>query len=158
MPVQHRCCNRGNDAAGQKMGYAMRMFLAIAAALFAAPAAAADLDLRFSGIETPTGAIMAVVFASEADYAAGKPARAVLVPATGATAAKLVAGLPPGRYAVKAFHDIDGNGEMAVNPFGQPVEPFAFSNNAVANMGPATWAAAAFDLAAEGTIQTIVIK
>ena len=60
--------------------------------------------------------------------------------------------------AIKAFHDIDGNGQMGVNPFGQPVEPFAFSNDAPANMGPASWSAAAFDLADAGAVQTIVIK
>ena len=140
----------------------MRLLIALLAATLAAPAltpaAAADLDLRFTGIEAPTGAIMAVVFAREADYTAGKPVRAVMIPVKDGAAAQVVAGLAPGRYAIKAFHDIDGNGQMGVNPFGQPVEPFAFSNDAPANMGPASWSAAAFDLADAGTVQTIVIK
>ena len=140
----------------------MRLLIALLAATLAAPAltpaAAADLDLRFTGIEAPTGAIMAVVFASEADYTAGKPVRAVMIPVKDGAAAQVVAGLAPGRYAIKAFHDIDGNGQMGVNPFGQPVEPFAFSNDAPGNMGPASWSAAAFDLADAGTVQTIVIK
>ena len=140
----------------------MRFMIALLAATLAAPAltpaAAADLDLRFTGIEAPTGAIMAVVFANEADYTAGKPVRAVMIPVTNGAAAQVVAGLAPGRYAIKAFHDIDGNGQMGVNPFGQPVEPFAFSNDAPGNMGPASWSAAAFDLADAGTVQTIVIK
>jgi uncharacterized protein (DUF2141 family) len=136
----------------------MRAILAIVAMAMAAPVAAADLDLRFTGIETQTGAIMAVVFANEADYGAGKPVRAVMVPAKGATAGQIIEGLAPGRYAVKAFHDVDGDGKMGVNPFGQPVEPFAFSNDAPGDMGPASWAAAAFDVGVAGAVQTIVIK
>jgi uncharacterized protein (DUF2141 family) len=140
----------------------MRFMIALLAATLAAPAltpaAAADLDLRFTGIETPTGAIMAVVFANEADYTAGKPVRAMMIPVKDGAAAQVVSGLAPGRYAIKAFHDIDGNGQMGVNPFGQPVEPFAFSNDAPGNMGPASWSAAAFDLADAGAVQTIVIK
>jgi uncharacterized protein (DUF2141 family) len=140
----------------------MRFLIALLAVTLAAPAltpaAAADLDLRFTGIETPSGAILAVVFANEADYTAGKPVRAVMIPVKDGAAAQVVSGLAPGRYAIKAFHDIDGNGQMGVNPFGQPVEPFAFSNDAPGNMGPASWSAAAFDLADAGTVQTIAIK
>lgn len=101
---------------------------------------------------------MAVVFANEADYAAGKPVRALMIPAKGATAAEIVAGLAPGRYAIMAFRDVDGDGQMGANPFGQPTEPFAFSNNAPGNTGPAPWSAAAFDIGAGTTIQTITIK
>ena len=65
--------------------------------------------------------------------------------------------LPPGEYGVKAFHDIDGDGEMNVNPFGIPVEPYAFSNNAVGNMGPARWEQARFAVTGE-TAQTIQLR
>ena len=40
---------------------------------------------------------------------------------------------------------------------GMPVEPFAFSNNAVGNMGPAKWEAAAFEIAGP-TVQTITFR
>jgi uncharacterized protein (DUF2141 family) len=65
--------------------------------------------------------------------------------------------LPAGDYAVKAFHDVNGDGEMNTNPFGMPVEPYAFSNNAVGNMGPARWSAAHFPVSGE-TTQTISIR
>jgi uncharacterized protein (DUF2141 family) len=140
--------------------HAFLRLLALTAGL-SGPALAADtasLDLRFTGIEAPKGAIMVAVFASEADYAAGKAVRGLMIPATGATAGQVLDGLVPGRYAIKAFHDIDGDGQMGANPFGQPTEPFAFSNNAPANMGPAPWSAAAFDVGAGTTVQTIAIK
>ena len=65
--------------------------------------------------------------------------------------------LAPGRYAIKAFHDVNGDGKMATNPFGMPTEPFAFSNNAHGNMGPAKWADAAFEVKAGANTQTIDI-
>ena len=55
---------------------------------------------------------------------------------------------------MKAFHDVDDDGAMATNPFGMPIEPYAFSNNAVGNMGPAGWDRAHFSVSGD-TVQTI---
>ncbi|MNR30585.1 hypothetical protein D3C85_1480510 [compost metagenome] len=65
--------------------------------------------------------------------------------------------LPAGAYGMKAFHDVNGNGKMDTNPFGMPSEPFAFSNNAVGNMGPAKWDRARFEVSG-ATAQTIRIR
>ena len=46
---------------------------------------------------------------------------------------------------------------MNTNPFAQPIEPFAFSNNACGHMGPAAWNHARFTVAGE-TSQTIAIR
>lgn len=40
---------------------------------------------------------------------------------------------------MKAFHDVNGDGKMNANPFGIPIEPVAFSNNAAPNMGAPNW-------------------
>jgi uncharacterized protein (DUF2141 family) len=126
-----------------------------------AVAAAAEpmkLQIAFTGIETPKGAIMMVLFDSEAAYNAEKPVRAVMVPADATDVKTIVEGLPAGRYAIKSFHDIDGDHQMSVNPYGMPTEPFAFSNNAKGNMGPATWADAAFDVKAGANTHSITIQ
>ena len=86
----------------------------------------------------------------------GRPVAAVTVAASGAVVATFE-NLPAGDYAVKAFHDVDGDGEMDTNPFGMPTEPYAFSNNAVGNMGPARWDRARFAVSGE-TTQTISIR
>jgi len=65
--------------------------------------------------------------------------------------------LPAGDYAIKAFHDVDGDGQMGKNPFGMPTEPFAFSNNAVGNMGPAQWGQARFTVSG-ATAQTLSLR
>lgn len=135
---------------------------AIALNMPAIAAVAADpatrLTIALNGIETPKGAVMMGLFDSEDGYRTGKPVRGVRVPVDAADAQTIIEGLPVGRYAIKAFHDIDGDGNMSTNPFGMPVEPYAFSNNAVGAMGPASWADAAFDVTAGNTRVTITIK
>lgn len=126
-----------------------------------APAAAgsAVLTVTFAELQAPRGQIMLALFDSEAAYGGrGAPVRQEMVAVTGATASVRMEGLQPGRYAVKAFHDLNGDGRMNSNPFGMPTEPFAFSNNAHGNMGPASWADAAFDVAATGAAQSITLR
>lgn len=125
----------------------------------AAPAAAATLTIRFVGIEAPTGQIMLSLFDSQAAHDQnGAPVRAAAVPVAGASAVVQFEGLAPGGYAVKAFHDVDGDGKMGTNPFGMPIEPFAFSNDAKADGGPAKWEAARFAVAAGVNTAAITIK
>ena len=86
----------------------------------------------------------------------GRPVANLAVPASGPVVARFE-NLPAGDYAVKSFHDLNGDGEMTTNPFGMPTEPYAFSNNAVGNMGPARWDRAHFRVSGE-TAQTISIR
>ncbi len=120
--------------------------------------APAKLEVAFTGIDVQKGAVMFGVYDSEDAYNKGKSMNGARVVADKADVAATIEGLPAGRYAIKAFHDIDGDGQMSSNPFGMPTEPFAFSNNAKGAMGPATWADAAFDLNAGGTKISITIK
>jgi uncharacterized protein (DUF2141 family) len=139
----------------------IRLFV-IAAALAAAPlsvagpavAQSADSRLTFT-FETgaETGAVMVALYADEAAYESG----AARVDVAAGERAAVFENLPAGAYGMKAFHDVNGNGKMDVNPFGMPTEPFAFSNNAVGNMGPARWDRARFDVAG-ATAQTIRIR
>jgi len=135
--------------------------LALAAALtVAAPAAlafAADLTVAFPSAARQ-GHIMVAVFNSEANYGGeGQPAQVAMLDAAAGQTSVTFDGLPDGDYAVRAFHDLNGDGKMNTNPFGMPVEPFAFSNNAVGNMGPASWERAKF-AAAGVTTQSIDLK
>lgn len=117
----------------------------------------ASVTVTFTGIQTPTGAIMAGVYDSESAFAGGAPLKGVRIEITGGEAVAVVAGLAPSRYAIKAYHDVDGDGRMATNPFGIPTEPYAASNNARGEMGPPAWTDAVFEVTAGGTAQTITI-
>lgn len=123
------------------------------------PAAApVSLTVTYTGIETREGAIMVALFDSETAFNGGAPVRVAIIPATSAEVSTVITGLAPGRYAIKSFHDVDGDGRMSTNPMGIPVEPFAFSNNARAMMGPPTWSASAFDVSATAAAQTISFR
>jgi uncharacterized protein (DUF2141 family) len=124
----------------------------------AAEASAASLTVTFTGLKSSDGALMVALFDSEAGYKGGQSVGAVRIGASGAGVQTVFAGLKPGRYAIKAFHDVNGDGTLNTNPFGAPTEPYAFSNNAKANMGPPSWADAAFTVTAGANAQTIVIE
>lgn len=120
-------------------------------------AQAADLRLSFEDVKTVKGTVLVAVYDSEATYDAGKPVASEMIPVTGAIATTTIKGLKPGRYAFKAFHDLDGDFKMATNPFGMPTEPYAFSNGAKPDGGPPPWSKAAFDVAEPGAVQTVHI-
>ena len=132
--------------------------LAAAALLSAAPAFAADpasVALTFD-TGASTGAVMVALY-DEATYGGGQPVRAARVDVAAGEHGVTFEDLPAGDYGVKAFHDLNGNGRMDTNPFGMPTEPYAFSNNAVGNMGPASWDRAKFTVSG-ATAQTISIR
>ena len=137
--------------------------LAMAGASFSAAAVAqntgSSLMVTFTGIEEKEGAVMGAVFDSEAAYdGKGAPVRQVMIKADKAEIATLLEGLAPGTYGIKIFHDVDGDMKMSTNPYGMPIEPFAFSNNAMGNMGPAKWADAQFEVKPGANVHSIVIK
>ena len=124
----------------------------------AAATAKADLSLTFKGLKSQKGALMIAIFDSEAAYmTGGQPVRALKLDVTSDTVSVVIPGLAPGRYGIKLFHDLNGDGKLAMNMFGIPTEPVAFSNNAKINMRAPNWAEAGFDLPATGAAQTIDI-
>lgn len=129
-----------------------------AAFLFAATAAAqaaAQLTLTFD-LGSREGNVMVALYDSEQAFdRGGAPVRAVSVPAGQPVRFD---GLRPGAYGVKAFQDLNRNGQMDTNPFGMPTEPYAFSNDARGHMGPARWADARLEVPAAGAAQTIRLK
>ena len=136
--------------------------VAAALLLTAAPAFAQSADNKVVlTFETGarTGMVMVALYdsASAFDGGSARPVAATAVSASGSRVVATFENLPAGDYAVKAFHDVNGDGQMNTNPFGIPTEPYAFSNNAVGNMGPARWSAAHFAVSGE-TAQTISIR
>jgi len=108
-----------------------------------------------------SGKLMVALYDSAEAYGGGAPVRAAQIDVNAAQSEAVFENLPAGTYAMKAFHDVDGNGRMNTNPFGMPAEPFAFSNNARGNMGPASWQRSQFELAgglSAPLVQTITIR
>ncbi len=66
--------------------------------------------------------------------------------------------VPFGTYAIKAFHDADGNGSLNTNIMGIPSEDYGFSNNVRGTMGPASFQDARFEIKNAETTLTIRLK
>ena len=79
----------------------------------------------------------------------------VVQPAAAADLSITLAGLAPGRYAVSAIHDENGNGKLDRNLLGIPTGGCGFSNDARAAFGPLSFEAAAYVLKEPG--QSIVV-
>jgi uncharacterized protein (DUF2141 family) len=58
--------------------------------------------------------------------------------------------LPPGKYAISLFHDLDGDAEMDTNFVGFPKEPFGFSAP-MGKFGPPKFDEAAIEFSGENT-------
>jgi uncharacterized protein (DUF2141 family) len=60
--------------------------------------------------------------------------------------AHLTLNLPRGEYAVKVFHDENGNDQLDTRMFGIPAERYGFSNNVRGTLGPPDYSDARFVL------------
>jgi uncharacterized protein (DUF2141 family) len=65
--------------------------------------------------------------------------------------------VPPGRYAVAAFQDVDGTGVLRRGKLGIPLEPFGFSNGAGLARRP-SFEAAAFEVGDGGKRVAIALR
>lgn len=139
------------------MKYREILFLAASAALTASIAAAdPTVKVTIAGIKANQGFMMIALHGEKAW--SGAPIARMKVAVTGATMTVTLAAPAPGRYGIKMFHDVNGDGEMATNIVGFPTEPFGFSNDAPIRFGPPSFADAGFDIGPSGAAQTITLK
>ena len=134
--------------------------LAIAAALFPTQNHAADLEVTLRGVHSSDGQALVAVhrevpgvgFPSDGGVVAGE-AR----PAATEDIRFVFEALPPGDYAVAAFHDADDDGQLDANFAGMPTEGFGFSNDARGFMGPPTFEAAKISVGSNEETTRIVV-
>src|SRR5260370_19753586 len=110
-------------------------------------AQAADLTVIVSGVRNATGLVSAGVFNSESSFA--KPSEAFAsfrIKATTGSVGLTIHDLPPGRYAVTAYHDENANGSLDFDPTGVPTEGYGVANGARNPLAPPDFAKAAFAL------------
>lgn len=140
------------------MSYKSLAFWLIAGGIMAAPLAqAARVTVTVDGIRSADGAIMVGLFDGPATFP-GKFLKGQSVAARTPSVTVIFENVEPGRYAMSAFHDLNGNGKLDTAAFGIPKEPFGFSRDASAVMGPPTFADAAFDIPAAGISIVIHLK
>ena len=120
--------------------------------LLASPASAASLIVRVEGLRSGTGSVYVGVCATALDPSAcpyGQQRRAR------PGAETFIFQVPPGSYAIAAYHDENGNGRLDRNGVGIPTEPYGFSND-VGRVAPPTFAGARVSVGPAAT--TIVVR
>lgn len=122
-----------------------------------APVGLASLDVIVTA-EIAKGDVRLSLFKGADAYNGGAPVGGRAIDVSSGTGTATFTGLEPGKYAIRAFHDLNGNSTLDTNALGLPSEPFAFSNNAPANFGPAKFDAAAFDVTAGANTHRMNIR
>ena len=126
-------------------------FLLIAALGAYTQASAETLTIVIEDIDDATGVLQVQVKAGQAQFEGEGAVAQFMEPAVEGTLTLTAADLPPGEYAIRIMHDINGNGELDTNFVGMPTEPYAFSNNARGSFGPAKWEDARFVIESDVT-------
>jgi uncharacterized protein (DUF2141 family) len=109
----------------------------------ASPPPNGAITVDVSGVRSDKGQVRVSVcprekFLGDCPWFASAPAHTGVVSVT-------VPDIPPGRYAVQAFHDADGDGKLARNWMGMPREGIGFSNDAMAHLTYPRFSVAGFD-------------
>jgi uncharacterized protein (DUF2141 family) len=119
-----------------------------------------ELQVMFSNLLEVKGNLYVAVYDREGSFLKSDQMCAnKIVPIRHTGTMKVSLGnLPPGRYAVSCFHDMNGNGKLDTNWAGIPTEPYGFSNNARPKFRPPHWAEAAFDLNATGGLISVRLE
>jgi len=122
--------------------------------LFGAISAQADesrLIVTLKGVRDTTGQIRASIYREPETFRKEDRAVAVVsVPAQKGDLKLAFMALPPGRYAIMAYHDADSDNKLGLR-FGMfPTEGYGLSNNPKV-MGPPKFADSAFDLSGPET-------
>ncbi|WP_454908015.1 DUF2141 domain-containing protein [Variovorax gossypii] len=128
--------------------------LCTAAILAPAGALAADLSLSVADGPAADATLYVALYSDAAGYADSKPVASQTTPMREGKARLVFPGLAPGRYALRAFADENGNGKLDTNLMGMPTERYGFSNDAKGNRAAPDFEAAAIRVDAD--LQTVI--
>jgi len=127
--------------------------LLLAAAAASATASAATVEVRVTEVAGGKGSVKVAVcdrerFLKQCAYSASAPARdgENVIP---------VPNVPKGTWAVLAYQDENGNGELDRNLLGIPKENYGFSRDAASKFGPPGFDDAKIEVGDEPTVAKI---
>lgn len=117
------------------------------------------LVITFNGLNSNKGAVKVALTNSYNNYKDHKnPFIGLTIPISNKEAIAEFVDLPFGEYAVKAFHDEDGNDMLNTNILGIPTENYGFSNDVRGMFGPPSWDNAKFLFNQDKKSINIIIK
>jgi uncharacterized protein (DUF2141 family) len=103
------------------------------------------ISVPISGLHNNNGNVRCGLFNSAATFPKdGQQFQGVVAAITNQQATCVFTNVPPGTYAVAAFHAEHGEAVMQTGMFGQPKEGYGFSRNATGTFGPPSFGDAAY--------------
>ena len=136
----------------------MRMLCLMAVLLLGSQAAFGDdataaprtLQIKITNIEQGSGTLYIAILNAPENWlksdASAKPFRDLTQPVSSTEDVLLsIEDLPPGKYAISLFQDLDGDAGLDTNMVGFPKEPFGFSAS-MGTFGPPSFEEATIDL------------
>jgi uncharacterized protein (DUF2141 family) len=134
----------------------MGLFLLAAVAIMPVNVNSAEvgtLTIVMTGFQNDNGFAMVSLHNSEANFSGTEKAfRDAKIQIKDKKATREFKNIPKGTYAVRAYHDVNANGQLDKNFLGFPKEPYGISNNAKSKTEPPKYEKAKFDFEANKTI------
>lgn len=117
------------------------------------------LLVRVNGLTSDQGRVQLALYDSKAAWdGEAEPRATVSLEVSVPTSEWSLPDLPAGEYAVKAFHDLDGDDELARSERGRPLEPYGFSGRGKSLFGPPGWKKARVRVGPEPAIFEIDLR
>lgn len=142
------------------MRFRVLSFAFAAALIFiAGQASAARISVTISGLHSAQGNVFVGLYATPSKFLNGTQNDAMRrVPASTGPMTVVFDNLPPGTYAVGAYHDENGNEHLDTNFLGLPEEGYALSNGVRAVTSKPTFQQAAFTVGDQGAAIALHIR
>jgi uncharacterized protein (DUF2141 family) len=134
--------------------------LALASVVFAAgEASAARIVVTITGLKSNVGGVYVGLYATPSKFLNGTQVDAMKkVRASTAPVTVVFDNLPPGTYAVGAYHDENNNDHLDTSFIGLPAEGYALSNGIRAVTSKPTFQQAAFTVGNAGAAVSLPIR
>ena len=115
-----------------------------------------SVEVIINKVRNDKGVLMVGLFNSDKTFMV-EPLKGEKPRAQAGTMRVVFQDVPPGVYAVSAYHDMNENGNLDTGNFGKPREGVGFSNNVMGKFGPPTFDQASFKCPVTGPL-TINLK
>ncbi len=115
------------------------------------------LIITINGFENSKGIAKLALVDSKENYSASEPFQGFNCKITDNLVNTEIQ-LPYGEYAIKVYHDENGNDKMDKRMFGIPIERYGFSNNARSAFGPPEYQEAVFTIESPEKEISITVK
>ncbi|NSL54963.1 DUF2141 domain-containing protein [Uliginosibacterium aquaticum] len=133
-------------------------FLFCALTVQAQTPASGSLEVEVAGVRNASGSLRASLYRPQDAFRKEAQAfRVLVVPAQSGKALLRFEDVPPGSYALMAYHDENASGKLDLRLGMFPLEGYGLSNNP-AVFGPPAFADSAFDLPATGSRISVQLK